>query len=288
MRTDTIFYELFQTCPGLLFELIGKQPTVAQAYQFTSVEVKELARTMDGVFLPTNKTSTEPIYFLEVQFQKDDNFYWRFLTELFVYIGQYKPQQDWQAVVVWAKRSLDPGVPIHYKPFLASKHIRRIYLDELDQIGTGSIQLDIVKLVVESETKASKQVKPLMERAIQEVEDESFQRDVIELIEKVLVYKFTSKSREELHKMIYTESEWKKSKLYQSFKEEATKDAREEVRKQLEEEFKQRVEQEVEQEIQQKVKQSILGFLKLGLTVEQIAAGLDLSIATVQQISDEQ
>ena len=257
MRTDTIFYELFQTCPGLLFELIGKQPTLAQAYQFTSVEVKELARTMDGLFLPTNVSSNQPIYFLEVQFQKDNNFYWRFLTELFVYIGQYKPQQDWQAVVVWAKRSLDPGVPIHYQPLLASNHIKQVYLDELEQIKTGSVQLDIVKLVVESEAKASQQVKPLMTRAIQEVGDESLRRDVIELIEKVLVYKFTNKSRKELHKMIYTESEWKQSKLYKSLKEEATKDAREEVKQQLEQEVKQQLEQEVKQQLEQEVKQQL-------------------------------
>ena len=233
MRTDTIFYELFQTCPGLMFELIGKQPTLAQAYQFASVEVKELARTMDGLFLPTNVSSNQPIYFLEVQFQKDNNFYWRFLTELFVYIGQYKPKQNWQAVVVWAKRSLDPGVPIHYQELLETNKIVQIYLDELDKIGTGSIQLDIVKLVVESEAKASKQVKPLMQRAIQEVQDESLQRDVIELIEKVLVYKFTSKSREDLRKMIYTEAEWKQTKLYHSLWEEVKEDAKKELQEEV-------------------------------------------------------
>jgi len=69
MKTDTIFYELFRTFPSLLFELIGKEPALAQGYQFSSVNVKELARTMDGLFLPTDATS--PIYFLEVQFQKD-------------------------------------------------------------------------------------------------------------------------------------------------------------------------------------------------------------------------
>ncbi len=296
MRTDTIFYELFQTCPGLLFELIGKQPSLAQAYQFTSVEVKELARTMDGLFLPTDVKSSEPIYFLEVQFQKDNNFYWRFLTELLVYIGQYKPQQNWQAVVVWAKRSLDPGVPIHYQAFLASNQLKQIYLDELDRIGTGSVQLDIVKLVVESEAKASKQVKPLIQKAREEVEDESLRRDVIELIEKVLVYKFTSKSREELRKMIYTESEWKQSKLYKSLREEAIKDAWEQVKEEVKQEaikdareqVKEEVKQEVEQEVKEKFERSVLGFLKLGLTVEQIATGLNFPIEKVRQISDEQ
>jgi len=198
-----------------------------------------------------------------------------------------------------AKRSLDPGVPIHYQEFVDSKKIVRIYLDELDQMGTGSIQLDIVKLVVESEAKARKQAKPLMERAISEVEDESLKRDVIELIEKVLVYKFTSKSREELRKMIYTEAEWKQSKLYQSLREEMKEDVKEEVKEEVKQEVKEEVEREVKEEVKQEVKEevereveakaklSVLSLLNLGLTVEQIAKALDLSIAKVQQISDE-
>ncbi len=64
--------------------------------------------------------------------------------------------------------------------------------------------------------------------------------------------------------MIYTESEWKQSKLYQSLREE------------------------VEQEVKEKFERSVLGFLKLGLTVEQIATGLNFPIEKVRQISDEQ
>ena len=145
--------------------------------------------------------------------------------------------------------------------------------------------------MVESEAKARKQAKPLMERAISEVEDESLKRDVIELIEKVLVYKFTSKSREELRKMIYTEAEWKQSKLYQSLREEVKEDVKEEVKEEVKqevkEEVKQEVKEEVEREVEAKAKLSVLSLLNLGLTVEQIAKALDLSIAKVQQISDE-
>ncbi|MBC6418296.1 MAG: Rpn family recombination-promoting nuclease/putative transposase [Prochloron sp. SP5CPC1] len=155
MRTDTIFYELFRTFPSLLFELIGQEPALAKAYQFSSVEVKELAKTMDGLFLPTDETS--PIYFLEVQFQKDTDFYWRFMTEVFVYLGQYKPDRNWQAVVVWAKRSLDPGVPIPYQTLLGSNQIKQIYLDELEETGFGSVPLDIVKLVKEARKDAKAQ-----------------------------------------------------------------------------------------------------------------------------------
>ena len=43
MKTDTIFYTLFQTIPGVLFELLEQSEALALHYQFTSVEIKELA-----------------------------------------------------------------------------------------------------------------------------------------------------------------------------------------------------------------------------------------------------
>ncbi|MCA2976274.1 MAG: DUF2887 domain-containing protein, partial [Microcystis sp. M110S1] len=69
MKTDTIFYRLFQTFPGLLFELIDFPGELANFYRFSSVEVKQLSFRIDGVFLPEREDL--PIYFTEVQFQND-------------------------------------------------------------------------------------------------------------------------------------------------------------------------------------------------------------------------
>ena len=55
MRTETIFYQLFQTFPTLLMELLGEDPASIASYQFTSVEVKEKAFRFDGVFLPQSE-----------------------------------------------------------------------------------------------------------------------------------------------------------------------------------------------------------------------------------------
>ena len=107
MRTDTIFYQLFQTFPSLLFELISQSPTEAQGYQFSSREIKELAFRFDGVFLPAANATHQPIYFIEVQFQAKSDFYWRYFTEIFLYLGQYKPHYDWRAVAIFASRNLD-------------------------------------------------------------------------------------------------------------------------------------------------------------------------------------
>ena len=52
MRRDTIFYQLFQQSPTLLFDLIPQPPIDAERYIFDSIEVKETAFRIDGVFIP--------------------------------------------------------------------------------------------------------------------------------------------------------------------------------------------------------------------------------------------
>ncbi|AKG21071.1 hypothetical protein IJ00_06965 [Calothrix sp. 336/3] len=86
MKTDSIFYSIFQSFPNTFFELINQPPSLAQVYQFSSVEVKQLAFRIDGVFLPN--TLELPIYFAEVQFQPDKKFYSRFFTEIFNYLDK--------------------------------------------------------------------------------------------------------------------------------------------------------------------------------------------------------
>jgi predicted transposase YdaD len=56
-----------------------------KGYQFSSREIKELARRFDGIFLPPENDIDKPIYFIEVQFQEKLDFWWRFLAEIFVY-----------------------------------------------------------------------------------------------------------------------------------------------------------------------------------------------------------
>ena len=84
MKTDSIFYRLFQAFPGTFFELINRQASEANAYEFASVELKQTAFRIDGIFLPVPNLHERPIYFLEVQFQKDPEFYSRFFCEIFL------------------------------------------------------------------------------------------------------------------------------------------------------------------------------------------------------------
>jgi predicted transposase YdaD len=52
VKTDTIFYRIFQTAPELLFELLGEPAEIAQNYEFRSVEIKQLAFRLVQISAP--------------------------------------------------------------------------------------------------------------------------------------------------------------------------------------------------------------------------------------------
>lgn len=82
MKTDSIFYRIFQTDPGIFFELLGQSADRAQGYEFRSVEIKQLAFRIDGVLLPKPDAPDQTVWFVEVQFQKDEHFIIVFLPKL--------------------------------------------------------------------------------------------------------------------------------------------------------------------------------------------------------------
>jgi predicted transposase/invertase (TIGR01784 family) len=249
MKTDTIFYTLLQNLPSVLFELLEQSPTQALHYEFSSVEIKELARRIDGLFLPLPEYPQDPIYFVEVQYQSDDDLYWRLITEAFVYLNQYKPEKPWQAVVMWAKRSLDPGIPIAYQTSLSNDQIQVIYLDELTDTSS-SIGLGIIGLVVAPEDEAVQVARNLINQVQQA--DVTNRRQLLELVERMLIYKFSNQSRQELEAM-FGLTEWQQTKFYQETKLEAAP-----------------------------------RLLKMGLSVEQIAEALELEIEVVRKAVEKQ
>jgi predicted transposase/invertase (TIGR01784 family) len=82
MKTDSLFYRIFQTLPEIFFTLTGFGYS-AQDYEFQAVEIKQTAFRLDGVFKPLHAHSNLPTIFVEVQFQPDEKFYSRFFSEIF-------------------------------------------------------------------------------------------------------------------------------------------------------------------------------------------------------------
>ena len=121
MRTDSLFYRIFSTAPQVFFQLIG-QPTL-QGYHFQSVELKQTAFRIDGVFLPPATTPTAPVFFIEVQFQRDPGLYQRLFAEIFLFLRQHPTVTNWQAVVLFPQRGLEPDQTRPYQTLLNSSHV---------------------------------------------------------------------------------------------------------------------------------------------------------------------
>ncbi|MEH2071970.1 MAG: Rpn family recombination-promoting nuclease/putative transposase [Nostoc sp.] len=262
MKTDAIFYEIFKEFPNIFFEIIGKADTNTNIYEFNAPEVKQKSFRLDGVFSPLEKFINEPLYFVEIQFYKDEGFYDRLFTSIFLYFTQYQPPNpDWFAIVIYDKRSNERSYPQRYRSLL-EPHLRRFYLDELDDAPDNSLGIGIVRLVVESENKAGEFAKNLIDKAKKELTDTLIQRKVIEFIETIVVYKFPNLSREEIEIMLNLNL-LKETRVYQEAKEEGKQEGKLETKFQI-----------------------IPILLELGLSVQQIAERLELDVEEVRKVAE--
>ena len=215
MRTDTIFYQLFLTFHSLLFELLGQPLVEADNYQFISEEIKEKAFRFDGIFIPNCEDKL--IYFVEVQCQPKPDFYWELLAEINIYLNQFKPVQDWKAVALFADRRFEvKNLTPYQQELVNSDRIIRIYLDELP---TGSIGVGLIQLIVAQESQAPVLVQELLQRAKTEIADAWVTRDIIDLLETVLVSKFAQLSRQEIQAMFLL-TDIKQTRVYQEARQE--------------------------------------------------------------------
>jgi predicted transposase/invertase (TIGR01784 family) len=140
--------------------------------------------------------------------------------------------------------------------------LRRLRLSDLDELGeTVSLPLGIatMKLIVENQDTAIVTAKELINRTQQEINPELNQRQLLELIETILVDKFPQMSLQEISEM-FGLSDLKQTRVYQEGKQEGS--------------------------LQAKLA-AVSRLLNFGLTVEQIAQALDLPVEKVTEVAQK-
>lgn len=203
MRTDALFYELFQTAPQTFFELL--QITPLCDYRFESITVKASEKRIDGVIEPTDEQ--QPVYFLEVQAFPDDTIYWRTLREVATYFEQRPARNDnWQAVVLWLNKADDPGLrtlkPLNYKP--ASRLVSADLIKLLKQLPESSLALNVLRpLLAKSEREVRKHVVQWVENIRQTPNlDPQTEEKLVAILSQLIEQKFRSLSYKELAAML--------------------------------------------------------------------------------------
>jgi predicted transposase/invertase (TIGR01784 family) len=199
MRRDTIFYQLFRQSPTLLFNLVSQPPENAEGYVFESIEVKETAFRIDGVFLPPDQTGV--VFFCEVQFQLDKLLYERILSEISIYVYRNREQfADWQVVVIYPTRTMEQSRTEVVREMLASGRIIRVYLDELGEAAELPTGLGLMVLTTLEGDEAISEARGFIDRS-------QGDRGIIDTVSTIMVYKFNNLSRNEVDAMLGIELE---------------------------------------------------------------------------------
>lgn len=157
--------------------------------------------------------------------------------------------------------SNDVEIPPRYQA-LVSRHLQIIYLDQVG-IENISLGLAIVKLIVQSPIIARQTAPNLLELVKTEITEPPLYRQIIDVIETIIVYKFPQLSSQEIAEMLNLEG-IKQTRFYQETFEEGKIEGRQEGR----------LEKQIEM---------IPLLNELGLNAEQIAQRLELDLSIVRQ-----
>ncbi|MEL7358855.1 MAG: Rpn family recombination-promoting nuclease/putative transposase [Cyanobacteria bacterium J06560_6] len=230
MQTDHIFYELLRTAPDILLKLLGQSSN--HAYEFRAVEVKQTAFRLDGVLMPKTESAESPVFLVEVQYQRDLEFYRRLFSEIFLFLRHNPKVCHWQAVAIFEKRSREPSDQQAFRVLLDSPIVHRIYLEDFKEVSTGSLGSAILQLMVTPPKKSITRAKAIIARAKAPSELTLSESQVLELIETIVVYKFPKLDREEIATMLGTHG-LKQTRVYQEALQEGRQEGLQEGQRTL-------------------------------------------------------
>lgn len=218
MQTDSLFYRLFQNWPQLALNML-QLPYTADSYQFISEEIKQTGFRIDGLFKPLDAARQLPIIFAEVQYQPDQDFYGRFFSEILLYLYRQKPGREWLALVIYPNRATEKPPGIEFAPFLGLPQLKRVYLEDYQRFSEpGYAMLKLIACPAEETVQLA--------QTLAEGHDK-LDKEMLEFIETVLVYKLPNLSREEIRTMLgLNDVQLKQTRFYQEIAEEERREGR--------------------------------------------------------------
>jgi predicted transposase YdaD len=127
MKSDKEFFNLFYSCPEMLFEITGIK--TSKSYTMKSITLKEFELRMDG-FLETDKI-VDPVFFVEFQANTDNTIYQRLVKGMAAY-SEKNPKRQINGMIIFTKESLDPKTkPWYLLAKVKNSGFRVLYFDDI-------------------------------------------------------------------------------------------------------------------------------------------------------------
>lgn len=143
--------------------------------------------------------------------------------ELFLYFYRNRNRfSDWQAVVIYPSRVTEQSQIQPYRALLESNRVHRVYLDTLGELNQLPLGVALMALTTVNETAAPEVARELLTRSHQETLSEIARRTIMDMVTTIMVYKFTSLSRQEIEAMLGLTT-IQETRVYQEAKAEGEK-----------------------------------------------------------------
>ncbi|MEL6164097.1 MAG: DUF2887 domain-containing protein, partial [Cyanobacteria bacterium J06628_3] len=139
--------------------------------------------------------------------------------------------------------------------------VRIIYLDELDNSAEQSIGISLIQLTIASENQVVESAKQLIARVKEEETDILPQKNLLDIITTIAVYKLSNLTREEVEAMLGIKLE--ETRVYRDAKEEGRLEGKQEVKLEL-----------------------VPAMLARGMSIEEVSELLGLTIEEVNQAGE--
>ena len=210
MKTDKLFYRIFLNQPNLIAELIPGIPSDCE-FEYSAPVLKEKETRLDGLLTPISNNYDVPLIFLEAQMQRDTKFYSRYFRGIFSYIDQYEISKNWRGLLILLNKRLELGSELPHRNLLNSQ-VERLYLEDLLHQDDLSPNLALLRLIVTPKDQAGLAARKILNSVSTEAE---FQLK-LDLVESILVNKFTQLTLQEIQKMLnLKEADITQTRFYQ-------------------------------------------------------------------------
>ncbi|MDJ0837196.1 MAG: DUF2887 domain-containing protein [Acidobacteriota bacterium] len=218
MKSDTHFYQIFRKCPNLFADVVPFDKSAG--YSFSSRAFKQVDRTYDGLFEPTDKTF--PAWVVEFQAAWEVSVYPRLLHEA---TGLQLEEPDWtiECIIVFLNEGCDPK-PYPWHQFArCGNGFRVIYLDvALRELGEDHPLYAVFQPFLEQNEET---VKANAAQWLKVIRKAPLAKDERACLEEVflswLTQRFKTLSKKEIMKMFGFDTPVEETVFYKEVKQEA-------------------------------------------------------------------
>jgi predicted transposase YdaD len=198
LKTDSLFYELFQFDPQSLIQLL--KLNLEGQYAFESISIKTTEKRLDGFFKRIDGEG--PNIFLEAQGYDDPKIHWRLFRKICTFYEQRDDPKPFIAIALFLDEKYDPG-PFVLSCIAPCQFLRVNLIDCLKALESAPGTLTVLKPLVLASAEELAAAIPQWKVDIQSLKLlKAKEKTLVELLDYAIIQRFPELTEDEVITML--------------------------------------------------------------------------------------